>query len=190
MKTRSIFSILSAIAFVTMVTACDPTPNREDTSETAEDQNEETVSENLEDESEFLVEAASGGLYEVEMAKLAQQKATSQEVKDLATHILEDHTAANDKLNQLAASKGISVPSAMADEEQRKFNQFNEMEAGEFDEDYIEQMVKDHKDDISDFEEAAQNLDDADVKSFASSTLPALKEHLSMAEQLEEKVDQ
>ena len=189
MKTRSFISLLSAITFVTMVTACDPTPNRENTTETAEDQNEETVSDDLEDESEFLVEAASGGLYEVEMAKLAQQKAQSQAIKDLAARILEDHTQANEKLNQLAASKGISVPPAMGDEEQRKYDQFSEMEAEGFDEDYVEQMVQDHRDDIRDFEEAAEELDDPDVKTFASSTLPALREHLSMAEQLEENVD-
>jgi len=189
MKTRSFFSILGAITFVTMVTACDPTPNRENTTDVAEDQNEETVGENLEDESEFLVEAASGGLYEVEMAKLAQQKAQLQEVKDLAARILEDHTQANEKLNQLATSKGISVPPAMGDEEQRKYDKFSEMEADGFDEDYIEQMVQDHKNDISDFEEAGEELDDPDVKAFASRTLPTLKEHLSIAEQLEEKVD-
>lgn len=189
MKTRSIFSLLSAITFVTMVTACDPTPNRENTTEVAEDQNEEVVTDNLEDESEFLVEAASGGLYEIEMAKLAQQKAQSQEVKDLANRLLEDHTQANEKLKQLATSKGINVPAAMGDEEQRKYNQFSEMATEEFDEDYIEQMVKDHKDDISEFEEAAEDLDDPDVKAFASSTLPALKEHLSIAEQLEENVN-
>lgn len=189
MKKRSIFSIFGAITFVTMITACDPTPNRENTTDTAEDQNEEIVGENLEDESEFLVEAASGGMYEVEMAKLAQQKATSQEVKDFANHLVEDHTKANEKLKQLAASKNITVPTAMGDEEQRKFNQFQDNETEGFDEEYIKQMVQDHKKDVEDFEEAAQDLDDPDVKSFASSTLPTLKGHLSMAEQLEEKVD-
>ena len=190
MKTRSIFSILSAIAFVSMITACDPTPNRENTTDVAEDQNEETVGENLEDESEFLVEAASSGLYEVEMAKLAQQRATTQQVKDFANRIVEDHTKANENLKQLAASKNITVPAAMGDEEQRKFNDFRDKEMDDFDEEYIEQMVKDHKDDVDDFEEAAEDLDDADVKSFASSTLPTLQEHLRMAEQLEESVDQ
>ena len=190
MKTRSFFSILSAGVFVTMITSCDPTPNRENTTEVAEDQNEETVGENLEDESEFLVEAASGGMYEVEMAKLAQQRAKTQQVKDFANRLVEDHTKANEKLKQLAASKGITVPAAMGDEEQRKFNNFRDKETEDFDEEYIEQMVKDHKDDVKDFEDAANDLDDPDVKSFASTTLPTLKEHLSMAEQLEEQVDQ
>lgn len=189
MKKRSIFSISCAITFVTMITACDPTPNRENSTDVAEDQNEETVGENLEDESEFLVEAASGGLYEVEMAKLAQQKAKSQEVKDFANHLLENHSKANEKLKQLASSKGINVPTAMGDEEQRKYNQFSEKETEDFDEDYIEQMVQDHKKDVSDFEEASEDLDDPDVKAFASTTLPTLKEHLGQAEQLEEKVD-
>ncbi len=188
MRTKPIFYFLGFFMLGTIMYACNSNPNQESSTEVAEERNE-GISDDLEDESEFLIEAASGGLYEVEAAKLAQQKATSQEIKDLAAKIEADHSQANQKLQALATSKGIAIPSTLGDEEQKKLDELNKEEVSDFDEDYMEQMVKDHKSDVDAFEKAAKNLDDPDVKSFASTVLPTLKEHLNMAEQMEDKKD-
>ncbi len=136
-----------------------------------------------------MIEAASGGMYEVELGKLARQKAQTQAVKDFAPQMVTDHGKANEQLKALASAKGITLPATISDKHQKDYDNFTEKEAADFDKDYIDQMVKDHKKDVNAFEKAAKNLDDPDVKAFASNTLPTLKEHLTMAEQIQESKD-
>ena len=130
----------------------------------------------------FIKEAAVGGLYEVQAGQIAAQKATSAEVKQLAQHIVTDHTQANDKLKAIAQAKGVDVPAALDAKHQKKLDQLNKLSGAEFDREYARMMVSDHKEDIKKFQKEAQSGGDPDLKQFASSTLPALNQHLSMAE--------
>ena len=130
----------------------------------------------------FIKEAAIGGLYEVQAGQVAAQKATSAEVKQLAQHIVTDHTQANEKLKSIAQAKGVDVPAALDAKHQKKLDQLNKLSGAEFDREYAKMMVSDHKEDIKKFQKEAQSGGDPDLKQFASSTLPALNQHLSMAE--------
>jgi len=131
----------------------------------------------------FVKEAAMGGLYEVQAGQLAAQKATSPEVKQMAQHIVDDHTKANEQLKSLAQSKGVQdLPMQLDSKHQRKFDHLNKLSGAEFDREYSKMMVSDHKDDIKAFRKEAEDGKDADLKQFASQTVPALEQHLSMAQ--------
>jgi putative membrane protein len=127
---------------------------------------------------EFAKKAALGGLFEVELGKLAQQKAAASEVKSFGEMMVQDHGKANDKLKTLAAAKGIELPAALDEKHQKKVEKLSKLEGAEFDKEYAAVMTKAHEKDHSLFEKAAKDLEDADLKTFASETAPVIARHL------------
>jgi putative membrane protein len=125
----------------------------------------------------FTMAAASGGMMEVEAAKLAQQNASSKDVKDLAGVILNDHSKANSELKKLAESKNIAVPAAMSSEHQAHLDMLRNKTGADFDAAYLNMMDQDHQKDIEMFQQASTTLTDSDLKNFASKTLPTLQKH-------------
>ncbi|MES2733858.1 MAG: DUF4142 domain-containing protein [Bacteroidota bacterium] len=140
-------------------------------------------------DADFAVDAANGGMLEVELAKLADKKATSQEVKKFAKHMLADHMKANDELQSLASQKNITLPAAMSDENKKDVDRFSNLSGANFDKEYMKFMVEDHEDDVDKFKKASADAYDADIKAFAAKTLPVLQGHLDMAKKTKEAVD-
>lgn len=135
----------------------------------------------LDDKSrDFVLEAASGGMMEVELGQLAQQKATTQRVKDFGAMMVRDHNKANDDLKNTVSGK-VSIPATMNDEHQHHVSDLREKQGIEFDKAYIKMMVDDHEKDISKFESIAKDANDPALKSFADNTLPTLRTHLDSA---------
>lgn len=134
-----------------------------------------------EDDSKFMVEAASGGMMEVELGKLAQEKGQSQRVKDFGTMMVRDHSKANDELKSLASTKNVTLPATPGEKQQKHIDDLSKKTGKDFDKAYINMMVDDHKDDIDAFEKTANKGTDADLKSWASKTLPVLRTHLDSA---------
>ena len=71
---------------------------------------------------------------------------------------------------------------------QKEMDEMQKKDAKRFDHEYMEQMVKEHKKDVSEFQKQAKSAKDPDIKGFASKTLPTLQEHLAMAQQVEAAV--
>lgn len=136
----------------------------------------------------FVEKAAAGGLAEVEMGRLANTKGMNQGVKDFGARMVQDHGRANEELKTLAANKGVTLPTGPDKSHQKKMDKMNKVAAEKFDPEYMEDMVKDHKEDVKDFEKQAKNAKDADVRAFAAKTLPVLQEHLKLAEQTRDAV--
>lgn len=130
----------------------------------------------------FAEHAAIGGIAEVEMGKLAQQKAASDQVKQFGQKMVDDHSKANDELKQVASAKGLTLPTDLDAKHKSKLDKLEKLSGAQFDKAYMDDMVADHKKDVSDFEKEAKSGKDSDIKGFASKTLPTLQEHLKMAE--------
>jgi putative membrane protein len=137
----------------------------------------------------FVEQAASGGMMEVELGKLAQQKAQSAAVKAFGQHMVTDHGKANERLAALATSKGIAVPRTMNEKHQAAVDGLAKLSGAEFDRKYIDTMVKDHEKDVTDFEHQLKQGQDADLKKFAEETLPTLREHLGQALSIDKDQD-
>jgi putative membrane protein len=134
----------------------------------------------------FLMEAAQGGMLEVESGRLALEKASSKEVKDFAQQLVKDHTDANEKLMQIAQDKGIELPKKLDAKHKQKLDKLAKLEGAEFDRAYMSEMGhKDHKKDIQAFEKQARQGKDPELKVFAEETLPVLQKHLSMAQKVQ-----
>ncbi len=158
---------------------------KKDSTEVAEEKNEKkqdsTKTEKMEDDQDFLVKAASGGLMEVELGKIAAQNASSAKVKAFGQRMVKDHSKANDELKAIASAKNISIPATPGEDHQKHIDNLNAKKGAEFDKDYIDMMVDDHQEDIKDFEKEANDGKDANIKAFAQSKVPILKQHLEMA---------
>jgi len=129
----------------------------------------------------FALKAAAGGMMEVELGNMAQQKAQSARIKNFGAMMVKDHTKSNQELMALASAKNIVIPSKMPAEIQQHIDEMKKLSGADFDKHYIAMMTDDHKDDIDQFEMAAKGLKDETIKAFAAKTLPVLKMHLDSA---------
>lgn len=136
----------------------------------------------------FVEKAAVGGLAEVQMGKMAQQKGSSDQVKQFGSRMVEDHSKANDELKQVASSKGITLPTDLDAKHKSKMEKMQKLSGAQFDRAYMDDMVSDHKQDVADFKKEANSGKDSDIKAFAAKTLPTLEDHLKMAQSTESAV--
>jgi putative membrane protein len=169
--------------------ACDNSSKKKDSTEVAEDANEKT--ENVaEDDAEFVVKAASGGMTEVQLGKMAQEKGQSQRVKDFGAMMVKDHSKANDELKAIAGRKGIALPPTPGEDHQKHIDELAKLSGAEFDKRYVEYMEKDHDEDVKEFKKAADDCKDADLKTFAAKTLPTIQEHHDMVKSIRDSMKQ
>jgi len=129
----------------------------------------------------FAKKAAQGGLGEVRLGQLAASKAQSPKVREFGQRMFDDHSKANSELSSLLVAKNITAPSDLNAKDNQLLTRLSEMSGDRFDKTYMSAMVKDHEEDISEFEKEANSGSDAELKSFATRTLPTLREHLRMA---------
>jgi putative membrane protein len=132
----------------------------------------------------FVMEAASGGMAEVELGKLAADKASSAKVKDFAQRMVTDHGKANDELKSLAAKKNITLPSSPDAKHKATYDRLSKLSGAAFDRAYIADMLADHQKDVAAFKKQSQTGKDADIKAWAAATLPTLEEHLKLVQSL------
>lgn len=132
----------------------------------------------------FMKSAAEGGMSEVELGQLAQQKASNPAVKDFGAMMVKDHTAANAKLKALAASEQVSLPDSPSLMQKASKSKLNMMSGDSFDKSYVKTMIDDHKDDIKEFQKEISDGKDPQAKAFASATLPTLQMHLQKIESI------
>jgi len=140
-------------------------------------------------DAEFTVKAANGGMAEVELGKIAQQKGMSKQVKNFGAMMVTDHSKINDFIRALAVTKNISIPKAPGAEEQKVIRKLSGKSGRDFDKAYINDMIYDHKADIKLFETASKKCLDPDVKSFAVKTLPVLQEHLDAINAIKDSME-
>ncbi len=137
---------------------------------------------------DFMNKAAAGGMMEVELGKLAQDKASSQQVKDFGKMMVDDHTLANNNLMAVAKSKNVTLPTTITDAQRKDMDDLSKKTGKDFDKAYVKMMVDDHKDDIKDFKDAQGKVADNDVKNFIINTLPVLQKHLNAIEAIKSKM--
>ena len=187
-KVKALFnrnSIFIAM-IVMMVSACSQQP--EDTKEVAEDRNDEKFETNKsEKDAQFLVNAAEINLMEIQLGQLAASKATAQDVKDLGTMMETEHSKSLEDLKALAAKKSVSLPTSATEDGQDHYKKLADKTGNDFDKDFCDMMVDGHKNAIEKFEKASTDSEDAEIKEWATATLPALRNHLDHALTCQEK---
>jgi putative membrane protein len=135
-------------------------------------------------DAKFLMNAVTSGMMQVDAGNVAIANSSSKEIRDFAQMIVSDHTAANDELYSVAATKNAILPSGLSGSERQHINDMKNMKGNDFDDHYKKMMVDEHQKAVDMFEDASKNCNDADLKAWAAKTLPRLKSHLDAAKAL------
>jgi putative membrane protein len=136
----------------------------------------------------FIQKAGEGGVAEVVLGCIAKQRASNPQVKQFAQRMIDDHSRANQQLMLIARAKGVALPNGLEGEFKETADRLSRLSGAEFDRAYMSDMVKDHQKDAAEFEREATGAQDPDVKSFASQTLPIIRQHLDLARQVSSSV--
>jgi putative membrane protein len=133
----------------------------------------------------FIQEAAESGMFEVQVAQLAASKATDPAVKSFASMLVDQHTAANNELVQLANSKKVELPAAPSRSMRSDVEKLSKLSGDEFDARFMREVgIKDHEKDIKKFQKASEKAEDPQLKAWIDKTLPNLREHLAQAQKM------
>ncbi len=134
-----------------------------------------------EESSSFMVRAADGGMAEVQLSQMAQNKATDAKVKNFASMMVQDHSAANSQVKSMASQRNVTLPDSVSDDNKKKSVDLSKKTGKAFDKAYMDQMVDDHQSAVDLFEKSADKVNDTDVKNFINNTLPKIRMHLDSA---------
>ncbi|EDM34712.1 putative outer membrane protein [Pedobacter sp. BAL39] len=135
------------------------------------------------DPAKFAEQAAIGGMMEVEAGKIAHEKTKNQQVKDFASMMIKDHTAAATELDAIAKRKQMSLPTMLPSTEQAHLDEMKKMSGDDFDKHYMDMMVNDHKKTVDLFKSATENTD-AELGAFAKKTLKVIEGHHKLAQDI------
>lgn len=133
---------------------------------------------------EFMKMVGTGGHNEMGLSQVIMDKGVTGAAKDFADKMMADHTKAGNELKPIAESKNVMLPTEMDAEHKALKDQMQSMSGEQLAEKYAQQMVTDHQNTVNVFQSEIQNGKDAEVKAFASKTLPTIQEHLEMAKKL------
>jgi putative membrane protein len=133
----------------------------------------------------FVSEAIQGNLAEVQLAQLAQQKSQSQDVKQFALRLANDHTQMNQKwFGPEAKQLNVSEPKSPSKKDKKLMAKLEALNGDEFDKEYIAAMVKDHQEDLKKFKQEADAAQDPTLKQIAQQGSTVISNHLQLAEQV------
>lgn len=135
-------------------------------------------------DTDFVRRASSASLTEIALGKLANDQASSSDVKTFAERMVADHTKANEDLGKLAGSKGVQIAVAPEPAQQQEIDRIKGLEGAEFDRAYSDAMVRDHKMVTGLYELEAEKGSDVEIRDYARGVLPMLKEHQKLAQGL------
>lgn len=188
--------ILLAASVFAMAAACNDTANDKaddgvagDTSTTiTADTSNRTGAALAEKDAQFLMDVAASNMAEIKMAQLAQTKGNSQDVKDIAKMLETDHSAVLSEVRSFSSNRSVTLPAEEKPEAKDHYNMLNGKTGKEFDKDWCEHMIDGHKKSIAKFESAQTDLNDADLKTWVSNTLPKLRTHLDKLNECNKKL--
>jgi putative membrane protein len=132
----------------------------------------------------FVEKVAQENIAELDLGELAKERAQSDEVKQFAQRMIDDHGKANEQLEEIAKNKGAVIPTEAGEEHSKLRAELGELQGEEFDQRYMAAMAEDHQKAVDLFQKQAEEGRDPELKSFAEQTLPIIKEHLTMAQSM------
>ena len=136
----------------------------------------------------FVDNLVQGNTYEIEAAKVAEQKAQSPDVKAFAKMMVRDHTALGDEAKPVIAKSGQTPPTALDQRHQSLLDNLKAASPQDFDKTYMDQQVSAHQETLALLNGYAQNGDNADLKALAAKATPVVQKHLDRAQAIQAKL--
>jgi putative membrane protein len=182
LSAKSGFAVLAGLAFSFAYVGCSSTSTTASDSANRSGAADRATSNLSAADQDFATKAAQGGMAEVELGKLAQERGASAHVKEYGKMLVDDHTRLNNELKDIASKENITLPTDISPEQRRNIDRLAKLSGSQFDREFLKDSAKDHREDIAEFEKEAKNGQNQALKNFASTSLPTLREHLKMAE--------
>ena len=132
----------------------------------------------------FVKKALEGGTAEVQLGQLAQQKSQSEDVKQFGQKMVEDHTQLGEQMKPIAQQLGVKEPKGPSKKDKQLIAKLEGLSGPQFDEAYIQAMVKDHKEDLKEFKDEAQAAQNQNVKQAAQQGVGVIAQHLQLIQQI------
>jgi putative membrane protein len=132
----------------------------------------------------FVTKAMQGGMAEVQLGQLTLQKSNNQQVKEFAQRMIDDHTKLNEQMKPVAQQLGVTPPEQVSKNDRKTMAKLQALSGSAYDQAYIKDMVKDHKQDLNDFQMEASSGQDQTVKDAASQGSKVIAQHLQLAQQM------
>lgn len=134
----------------------------------------------------FIQQAGQGGMAEVELSKLAEQKVKSGHVRKFAEHMVHDHTANNRELEKIATKENVALPKDLDAEHAAVRDRLASLKDEEFDKAYMDAMRTDHQkmDDL--LKSSAGSVSSDELRTYIKKTTPTVEAHLREADKLKE----
>jgi putative membrane protein len=134
-------------------------------------------------DAEFIREVASSNLKEIRLGEMAQSRAASPAVKQFGQQMVTDHTNLENQLTTMVANNGISLKQSLSSEDEEEVERLEKLSGQDFDRVYMDLMFRGHRDNVEQFQNQARSANSAQVRTFATSSLPILQQHLALAMQ-------
>jgi putative membrane protein len=132
----------------------------------------------------FVTKAMQGSMAEVQLGQLTLQKSNNDQVKQFAQRMIDDHTKLNEQMKPVAQQLGVAVPEQVSKKDRNTMTKLQALSGPAYDQAYIKDMVKDHKQDLSEFQAEASSGQDQTVKDAAAQGSKVIAQHLQMAQQM------
>ena len=132
----------------------------------------------------FVTKALQGGMAEVQLGQLTLQKSSNEQVKQFAQRMIDDHTKLGEQMKPVAQQIGLSEPTKLSKKDKATIAKLGSLSGAAYDQAYIKDMVKDHKQDLSEFQMEASSGQDQTVKDAASQGSQVIAQHLQMIQQI------
>jgi putative membrane protein len=135
---------------------------------------------------DFVTEAASSDMFEIQSSQLAQTKADDA-TKAFATQMIADHQKTTAELKEMVQSKKVNaaIPPEMTNAQKKMLDKLSALSGGDFAKEYHDDQVSAHKDAVSLFRRYAKGGRNPVLKNWAGQTEPTLEHHLQMAKDLD-----
>ena len=135
-------------------------------------------------EREFVTKVAAKGMYEVEVSKLAAERALNPNVRAFAEMMVRDHTQMNNELVAMMAARGIAPPRGLAADKTAKLHKLAALPRSDaFDNGYLRVVgIEDHRSAIATFEKGRRDAKSPELRTWIDRTLLSLRNHLAAAQ--------
>jgi putative membrane protein len=132
----------------------------------------------------FVKKALQGGMAEVQLGQLTLQKSNNDQVKQFAQRMIDDHTKLGEQMKPVAQQLGVSEPNGISKKDKSTIAKLQSLSGPAYDQAYIKDMIKDHKQDLSEFQTEASSGQDQTVKDAANQGSKVIAQHLQMIQQI------
>lgn len=141
------------------------------------------------DDKKFMTKAAQDSMLEVARGQEVARRATNPDVKAFGNRMATHYGKAHEELKQLAAKKGLSLPTELDEKRREDLTEIKKLSGTELDKEYAEEMVDEHEDEVGEFRDASKEVNDPELRAWAAKTLPMLENHLAQARGIVTKLE-